>query len=390
MKNYKELIKKYKNDELTIQERKEFEAEIESSSELLDFILDKEQFDFSESSPHISEDTNLNELTLKRKIHKRIIKLAALITISVLCIITILYYSVPKLIDLVFYNPLQGQELVKDTHKIRIPSDYELEEYISNQLNLDEDPLTGLFIEKTGTAKYSISKEYYNDFRGEKYLDKTVLDKSIIQSTITDSMNRYSLIYGESSENGVDIPVTELSDLTKKINTLPDSSYLNITATFSQEQNWNDIISFIESHPNIKVYSTTLSYKQSSQNLGIRFIQEKNLNTTLTTFEFDQNFKDTLTKTYPGLFDTPTIHSSETDVFNFIHSTISYLNDHVTKSNKNPILTMNRNEKLATIKKNELTFSKITLAIPKSEWNTIISENQFNSIALTDLSLFSN
>lgn len=388
MKNYKEIIEKYKNNTLTPQEKKEFETEIESSTELLDFLLEKEQFDFFEDSHSLEQDTNLNEANLKKSIRKRISKLIILITVIVLTLIAISFYSIPKVIDYLFYNPLEGQVLTKTTNKIEVPSDYEMREYISNQIDLDEDPLTAMMIEKTGTANYTVSKEYYNSFRGEKYLNKEVIDKGSLVSSINDSMNKYSLLYGENSEVGVDVSLAETSELNEKINQLPDSSHLKVTLSFKSEQNWTNLISYLKKHPNILVYSASISNVESNQNIGIRFNPVTNLNSELTNFEFSNDVTNRFDKKYNNLLNKPTLNSSEADVKKFILSNINYLNDDLSKQDKNPALTI---DKKIQLKDNDtIMFSNITVSFAKSEWNSIIKEDLFHSVILNDLSLFSN
>lgn len=388
MKNYKEIIEKYKNNTLTPQEKKEFETEIESSTELLDFLLEKEQFDFFEDSHSLEQDTNLNEANLKKNIRKRISKLIILITVIVLTLIAISFYSIPKVIDYLFYNPLEGQVLTKTTNKIEVPSDYEMREYISNQIDLDEDPLTAMMIEKTGTANYTVSKEYYNSFRGEKYLNKEVINKGSLVSSINDSMNKYSLLYGENSEVGVDVSLAETSELNEKINQLPDSSHLKVTLSFKSEQNWTNLISYLKKHPNILVYSASISNVESNQNIGIRFNPVTNLNSELTNFEFSNDVTNRFDKKYNNLLNKPTLNSSEADVKKFILSNINYLNDDLSKQDKNPALTI---DKKIQLKDNDtIMFSNITVSFAKSEWNSIIKEDLFHSVILNDLSLFSN
>lgn len=388
MKNYKEIIEKYKNNTLTPQEKKEFETEIESSTELLDFLLEKEQFDFFEDSHSLEQDTNLNEANLKKSIRKRISKLIILITVIVLTLIAISFYSIPKVIDYLFYNPLEGQVLTKTTNKIEVPSDYEMREYISNQIDLDEDPLTAMMIEKTGTANYTVSKEYYNSFRGEKYLNKEVINKGSLVSSINDSMNKYSLLYGENSEVGVDVSLAETSELNEKINQLPDSSHLKVTLSFKSEQNWTNLISYLKKHPNILVYSASISNVESNQNIGIRFNPVTNLNSELTNFEFSNDVTNRFDKKYNNLLNKPTLNSSEADVKKFILSNINYLNDDLSKQDKNPALTI---DKKIQLKDNDtIMFSNITVSFAKSEWNSIIKEDLFHSVILNDLSLFSN
>lgn len=112
------------------------------------------------------------------------------------------------------------------------------------------------------------------------------------------------------------------------------------------------------------------------------------MNSELTNFEFSNDVTNRFDKKYNNLLNKPTLNSSEADVKKFILSNINYLNDDLSKQDKNPALTI---DKKIQLKDNDtIMFSNITVSFAKSEWNSIIKEDLFHSVSLNDLSLFSN
>lgn len=165
---------------------------------------------------------------------------------------------------------------------------------------------------------------------------------------------------------------------------MPISYILQLPIT----QNWTNLVSYLKKHPNILVYSASINNVESNQNIGIRFNPLNNLNSELTNFEFNNDVINRFDNKYNNLLNKPTLNSSEEDIKKFILSNINYLNDDLSKQDKNSALTI---DKKIQLKDNDMImFSNIIVSFAKSEWNSIIKEDLFHSVILNDLSLFSN
>lgn len=402
MRDYREKVKKYQNNEMSEQEAKKFEKELEDAAALFDYLVENEELsDFSEDIG--SDELFKSERKVKQKVRNRIIRLIVSISIIVLLVVGGAFFLVPRIIDSVNYNPMEGQVLSSDSvQSIEEPSNFELFTRVKNQIFTEEDRLVGMSINKVGSGKYSILQEYYNDFRGLRSATKEVMDRGTIETSVSDSSNALSLIYGNSNALETDELVSEDSVLNQKIALLPDSSWVKVTLTFSEPKTWDELKNFMSLHEDVVFYSSILdSETEAVSKIGIRFVPESNNNLDSVTImppTYSSDFINKIENDYPGLLQQLNNMSTEDEVKQFLTSNIQYLLDHSEDDMERSYLSVKEDtngnqEDLGLfsdqIKNSGLQFSKVQVSLPKEKFSTFVTDQDFFYVTLDDLSLFS-
>lgn len=403
MNNYREKIERYSKNEMSEAEAQSFEHELKDISALFDYLMENVDAD----AHAFSEDIGLidlieSEQKVKRKVKKRLFSLIVSITLIVLLIVGSSFIIVPNVINHLNYNPLQGQVLSDDGLKrVEKPSNFELYNRIENQIFPEEDRLVATSIDRIGAGKYSIQKEFYNDFRGSRSATKEIMDRGIIEPGISDSTNDLSLIYGNKNDIETNEIVSEDSVLNKKIALLPDSSWVKLTLTFANPKSWNELQAFMRLHEDVVFHSSIVENRDPlSAEIGIRLTPEFNDSiTTLTAMQmpYSNDFVTKIEKEYPQLLSQITKTSAESQVRLFLKSNIQYLIDHLADDVYQDTLSDREESKSEEsqfeslkekIESENLSFSKIQVSMPKEMFSQIVEENEFFYATLDDISLF--
>ncbi len=407
MKNYRERLEKYQNNEMTDAEATIFEKELQDATALFDYLMEHEELeDFPPSSP--PAPTFAEDKQVKQKIRQRLYQIAAIITIVVLLIIGGSSYVIPKLLDAYYYNPLENQKIEENNYSSELqPSNFELYQRVYHQVALDKDRFVENSITKIGPAKYQIHQINFNDFRGIPSVYTYTMNKGEVDTTAVTTNNDTSLIYNSSGyRNEYSIYEDEKSDtdtsnLKSKIDKLPESSWLKLRLSFQKSLTWQELQQFISEHPEVIFYTAKL---KNSHDLGVRLDYEDNYQDSLGGFvtqRYTSKFVEKLEKKYPRLISlTGSLSPSTTDeaVKEFLISNFTYLLDHPEDNlekmmnESSPYLKeqqQNYQHALAAIKNDELEFSHIEVAISKSVYPTFVITENFYYVTLEDLALFS-
>ena len=401
MKNYREKIEKYRKNEMMEEEAEDFEKELSDFSAIFDYLMENEEIiDFSHNIE--SEDILQSEQIVKKKIRKRMFRLVVGISLIVLLVVGSILFIVPKVIDSINYNPVQGQVLSKDGQKrLEEPSNFELYNRIENQIFPEGDRLVATSIDRVDPGKYSIQKEFYNDFRGVRSATQEIMDRGKIEPGVSDSTNKYSLIYGGKKDLIHDEIVSDDSVLNSKIALLPDSSWVKVTLTFTEAKNWTELQEFIQKQDDVVFHSALIDSGVSAlSEIGVRFSPQSNDNLTEITalpVPYSKEFVTKIEDDYPELLSQITQYSSETQVKSFLKSNISYLIDHMDDNFYEISLpgteeTASKEEQLESVRENiekeDFLFSKVQVSFPKKMFTQFVNKNDFFYATLDDLSLF--
>ena len=404
MPNYRVKIERYRNNEMSSQEAESFEKEIRDAAALFDYLMEKEDID--EFSHELgSDDLFKSEQEVKQKVRKRIVRLAISISLIVLLVVGCAFFLVPKIIDRINYNPLQGQVLSNDGFKsVEEPSSFELFSRIENQIFPKGDRLVGTSIDRIGAGKYSILREYYNDFRGSRNASKDIIARGVLEQGVSVATHDLSLIYGNRSGIETEEIVSKDSVLNSKIAMLPDSSWVKVTLTFTAPKKWNELKDFMGSHEEVVFYNAIIdSSAESADEIGIRLALESanNLDSfTSMSRPYSHDFIKKVEKDYPRLLQQVTNTATEDEIKQFLTSNIQYLLDHsednLDRANipKADNTNSNSNQEafkllVDQIKTDELFFSKIQVSLPKDQFSTFVTDKEFFYATLDDLALFS-
>lgn len=407
MKNYRERLEKYQKHELSEIEAEAFEKELHDASALFDYLMEHEELEnfqpSNDSTTFFKEDKQM-----KRKIRKRLYRMIALITVVVLLIVGGSSYVLPKILDAYYYNPLENQKMAENNSSSELqPSHFELYQRVYHQVTLDKDRFVENSITKIGPAKYQIHQINFNDFRGTHSVYTYIMDKGEVDTTAVPTNNNTSLIYNHSGsypEYSIyddEKSDTNTSKLKSKIDSLPESSWLKLCLSFQKSLTWQELQQFISEHPEVIFYTATL---KDSYNLGVRLDYEDNYQGALGGFvtqRYASKFVEKLEKKYPRLISlTGALPPSTTDeeVKEFLISNFTYLLKH-PEDNLEKMMNgssslvedeqQNYQNALTTLKNDELEFSHIEVAIPKSVYSTFVTTENFYYVTLEDLSLFS-
>lgn len=185
--------------------------------------------------------------------------------------------------------------------------------------------------------------------------------------------------------------------LKSKIEQLPESSWLKLKLPFPKPRTWDNLQQFISEHPEVTFYTATL---KGFDNLGVRLDYENNYTDTLSGFnipKYDSVFIEQLEKDYPQLISpTGTIRPSmtEDDVKSFLISNFTYLLNHLEDNFVQYTAGIFHQKQdyqnaLTSLKNDELEFSHIEVALPKSIYSTFVTLDNFHYVTLEDLAIFS-
>jgi len=399
MKNYRERLKKYQNNEMTDAEATIFEKELQDATALFDYLLEHEEL---QDFPPTSDSAFKEDKQVKQKIRQRLYRVTAIITIVVLLIIGGSSYLIPKLLDAYYYNPLENQKLDEngDFHKLQ-PSKMELYQRVYQQVALEQDRFVNTSITKIGPATYEVHQMNFNDFKGNPSINTYVINKGKVASIQAETNVNPSLIYHQQlvlPDYLVDHEKdTSPGTLKSKIEQLPESSWLKLKLPFPKPLTWDNLQQFISEHPEVTFYTATL---KGFDNLGVRLDYENNYTDTLSGFnipKYDSLFIEQLEKDYPQLISpTGTIRPSmtEDDVKSFLISNFTYLLNHPEDNFVQYTAGIFHQKQdyqnaLTSLKNDELEFSHIEVALPKSVYSTFVTLDNFHYVTLEDLALFS-
>lgn len=136
---YKELLELYKADKLDLAQKEKLEREIEKQTAISEYLFENEEipdvFDAdlasdSDVSNDSADDAKLIKM-IKKSIRKAFIKLGVVVCIVALCLVLLVNSTLPKLVDLMYYNPAAVAGNINGTE--------------TNQMSLDTMVYTELF-----------------------------------------------------------------------------------------------------------------------------------------------------------------------------------------------------------------------------------------------------
>ncbi len=112
---YKELLKLYKNGELSAQQREEIEKEIEKQEAISEYLFDNEQipefsefdvFAGSDGGDKADKDKDLLKM-IKKSIRRAFIKAGVTVGIVVLALVVLATTTLPHIVDAMYYDPAE-------------------------------------------------------------------------------------------------------------------------------------------------------------------------------------------------------------------------------------------------------------------------------------------
>ncbi|MDH6364099.1 hypothetical protein M2139_001084 [Enterococcus sp. PF1-24] len=417
MTNYHDKLLKYQQNQLSDEEKSAFEAELEKTEVLLDYILQQEDESLAFSSAE-EESAIVETKTIKKKINQRLKKQLLLMMAIILFLFTGGFLIIPKIMAAYYYNPMTTQ-VTPTTGEINYfcyPNNFEFYQLVESQINLEKKPVLVDMssTEKTGIAKYQVYLMNADDFSGEISGSQITIDKGkATNQQYFGNTNNYNLltfqnIHLEDKKN--------YSKLLETINKLPDSAWLKVRVSFPEVKNFQQLQEIVEKEEEVTTLNALLDTKvegyQEADIFGIRLYQN---NQWLVNYGF--SFKTLMNQQYPGLLyqqypgSQGLIESSEEQLKEYLVAHLQYLLDHHEDSYDRLIAQEYEQEMVAKeeeividfdkvdedsiaaliteLKEEELRFNKMDVAIPKAQFEEYLKEQDFSYISLLDVNLFS-
>lgn len=400
-----ERLEKYRKGELSAEEAAKLEAELAKFEAFYEYMQEEvkaEELFGDEAEPAADSGA------LKKTIRRRWLKMALTIGAVVLAITGLALWGVPKIIDGMYYDPTAGKTAER-------PSDYELFQLVRNQVDAQNDPLTFITAEKTGTASYRITTNHYNLFSGGNYGatysiqgdDYTAGDRWGADGSL--SNNAYLTSYYINSQS--DGPQGKIKN---KLQQLPDSSWVYLDVTLSESINLQQLKELEKKFPDSRIFSAAIENVipngMSWDAYALRFLPT---DYTFMPMVQSEAVKSQLEEKYPRLMrrESVSLTSSEEELKTFLTSSLRYLKDHQKddfdtylarksiEENDNPEIEYDLDEEesesealtrlLKSLKKEPLKFSSIRLAVPKKDVDALFDQLSQNSVRILDTSLMS-
>lgn len=154
--NFKELLEKYRNNNVTYEEKKMVQKEIEKIRLINEYIIETDDMDFDVEQNFEEDPADIKKLTTKVvKSRRKIITTS--VAIAIFTIIIFQNLLVPFL-NSFFYNP-QGNsfELFRDDLTVKLDA--------FSRLHFPDHYATGTMVENTGIGRYSFTAILGNKFR---------------------------------------------------------------------------------------------------------------------------------------------------------------------------------------------------------------------------------
>ena len=235
--DYKEMLRKYKDGELSEDERRDLEEEIQKVKEISDFVynLEDEENDFS-------EDTGLGVKKIKGAVNKKFIKAGVITGIIVIIIVCFLIFGLSPLVDKIYYDPTE--QINEYTQKIDIPLN------IYSELHNVGVHYSGSIIEPKGFGKYNIEANFFGFESPKTYhttLERGKFDEKSFQQ-IFQEQGIYVNSFDKIEHKGDD------KEYEKELKKLPETSYVKAAVVLK------DNISLTQLQKMKKKYGDIFSY----------------------------------------------------------------------------------------------------------------------------------
>lgn len=414
MKNYDELIEKYKNSELEPAERKELEEDLQKASALFDYLMDKEDADLPELG-NLSEK-NQETRQIKKKISRRMLKLTLGIIAVVVVIVCGGMYLVPKAIDAHYYNPMENQVRTETGSEF---SDFQLYQMVRGQVDLSRETVVSATVNRTGPGKYEIYQNVFDDFRGQMSSKKLVIDKGNLVSA--DSVNEdQSLVFGryfsaqfQGSANISREETPVFAYLTDEISQLPDSSWIDVKLTLSNPSALKEIKALMDSEPDCHILGASLYTQPAGEDKSLQGDWGLRFSSSSGPFVMflPEDYRQKLEKKYPSMLKGVTglqgepisVNSSDEGLIEYLTSSFQYLIDNSeddeenfasveVNSKKHNLIVLDQDFLKSVIKQlkgGDLRFGGIDVAVPKEKFQEFVGKEAFSEMEIKDVSLLS-
>lgn len=157
--NFKELLQKYKNGDLTEEKEIYVSNEIEKNEAINEYLADEINLDLNINNPDLT-DSEIDNNKIKEAVNKKLRKVISFSVISVFIIMFIAKYVISPIVDSFYYNPtkISTGEFHNDVF-------FDMRSYV--ELYLPGFTLYGAYSKPSGFGKYDISIKQNNLFTND-------------------------------------------------------------------------------------------------------------------------------------------------------------------------------------------------------------------------------
>lgn len=402
-----ERLEKYRKGELSAEEAAKLEAELAKFEAFYEYMQEEvkgEDLFGDEAEPMTDSGA------LKKTIRRRWVKMALTIGAVVLAITGLALWSVPKIIDGMYYDPTKSS-LTEEV------SDYELYRIVDSQISAGQDPVNFVEARRTGPGQYQITESSYNTFSGNMANASMVLERNQLKDhSYTGQRANYNVPLSATAYTNYDSEGKRQQD--EELSKLPASSWLSLDFIFNAPQSWQEIQKVVSENPEVQALAAELATDQSTtadSSLKLWEIKLALDSRYVGSFSYSNNAMEMIDQKYPMLLQNKQIDidSSEADVKKFFASSLQYLIDHreddlqevqqkqwqeefygENSSSDHIYIPELFNEKaqeklLKNLDKKEMSFTTLRLAVPKEQLSALQKSLPDSTMVIRDISLIS-
>lgn len=280
--SYKDLLDKYKEDSLSLEEKKKIEAEIEKHEALEDYLAEGlDEILEADMTAIDSEAQKKETLKLKKSVNNKLKKIIISSLIAGIIIFKLIFNIMSCIVDQLYYDPMS---IIQSENR----------EYPVSNFNYDMSALVDMRIpgykidlttseERKGFARYDLvfsmidlfsekNNNYYAKIKRGKYIYETnnilnVKNNSDIWRGF--DIVRYPYLYKPVEGKISMVKEANIKNNEKTIqylNQLNPLTYISMSLVFDQDKNMEEIYHIMKENPK-------LSFKW----IGIRTIKEENI-----------------------------------------------------------------------------------------------------------------